>query len=78
MLSWVCVNSPSIDLFSYRTPGHGQKGHIRSVRTSVQIFFGTGYLVFSGIQHGVRGPFGVVHDRARFFENHIFPPKWGK
>ena len=46
MLSWVCVNSPSIDLFSYRTPGHGQKGHIRSVRTSVQTFSWTWLFTF--------------------------------
>ena len=32
-------------------------------------FLGIGSLVFSGTQHGVRGPCGVVHDRARFLEN---------
>ena len=41
-------------------------------------FLGTGYLVFSGTRHGVRVPCGVVHDRARFFENHVLPTKWGK
>ena len=41
-------------------------------------FLGIGYLVFSGLQHGVRGPCGVLHDRARFFENNIFAPKMAK
>ena len=35
-------------------------------------------LVFSGIQHGDRGPCGVVYDRAGFFENNIFAPKMEK
>ena len=34
-----------------------------------------GSLVFSGAQHGGRGPCGVVHDRARFFENNVLHPK---
>ena len=35
-------------------------------------------LVFSGTQHGVRGPCGVVYDKARFFENNVLPQIWGK
>ena len=35
-------------------------------------------LVFSGTQHGVRGPCGVAHDRVGFFENNVFTPKMGK
>ena len=30
-------------------------------------FLGIGPLVFSETHHGVRGPFGIVCDRARFF-----------
>ena len=63
----------SIDLFSYRTPGHGQKGHMNKVYPS---FCSDGF--FSGTQDGVRGPCGVVYDRARFFEKNVLPPKWGK
>ena len=41
-----------------------------------------GSLVFSELQHGMRGPYGVVHDRDRFFEKKkkkkIVPQKWGK
>ena len=32
------------------------------------------FIFFSRIQHGVRGPCGVVHDRAGFFGNNIFTP----
>ena len=35
-----------------------------------------GSFVFSGTQHSVRGPWGVVHDRAKVFENNILPLKW--
>ena len=41
-------------------------------------FLGIGSLVFSGTQQGVMGPCGVVYDRARFSENHVLLPKWGK
>ena len=34
-------------------------------------------LVFPGTQYCAKGPCGVVHDRAIFFE-HIFAPKIGK
>ena len=46
----------SIDLFSYSTPGHGQKGHMNKVCPSFrsEVFFGIGSLKFSGTQHGVR------------------------
>ena len=33
--------------------------------------------VASVTQHSVRGPCGVVHDRAKFFENNVLPLKWG-
>ena len=59
----------SIDLFS----------HMNGLSVLLfRSFLGTGSLVFSGTQHGVRGPCGVVYDRVRFFENHVLPPKWGK
>ena len=67
----------SIDLFFYRTPGHGQKGHMNKVLLLIH-FLGLGSLVFSGTQHGVKGPCGAVYDRGRFFENHVLPPKWVK
>ena len=62
----------SIDLFSYRTPGHGQKGHMNKVCPSFcsEVFMELALQFFSGTQHGVRGPCGVVYDR--------FTPKMGK
>ena len=74
------------------TPGHGQKGPTNlglsvhpSFHPSVfpafrpsKSFLGIDSLVFPEIQHGVRGPFGVLHDRARFFEKKVLPQKWGK
>ena len=33
---------------------------------------------FSGAEHGVRGPCGVIYDRAGFFENNSFARKIGK
>ena len=41
-------------------------------------FLGIGSLAFSGTELGVRGPCGVVHDRAKFFENYTFAPKMGE
>ena len=58
---------PSIDLFSYRTPGQGQKGHmIRSVCPSVRNLSWNWLFSFSGTQHDVRGPCSVVHDSQIF------------
>ena len=70
----------SIDLFSYRTPGHGQKGQMNKVYPSFcsDVFMELALYFFSGTQDGVRGPCGVVYDRARFFEKNVLPPKWGK
>ena len=66
--------SHSIELFFYRTPGHGQKGHMNKVLL-FRHFIGIGSLVFSRTQHGVRGPCGAVYDKGRFFESHFLPPK---
>ena len=33
---------------------------------------------FLGTQDCLRGPYGVVYDRARFFEKNVLPPKWEK
>ena len=65
----------SIDLFSYRTPGHGQKGHMNKVCPSFcsEVFMELALQFFSGTQHGVRGPCGVVYDRKK-----CFIPKMGK
>ena len=41
-------------------------------------FLGNESSVFSGTQHGVWGPCGVVHDRAKFFKNNVLSSKWGK
>ena len=41
-------------------------------------FLGIGSLFFSEIQHGVRGPCGIVFGSARFFEKIIFPQKMDK
>ena len=58
-----------IDLFSYSTSGHGQKGHMNRVCPSFcsEFFFGIVSLKFSGTQHGVR-----VHVVV------VLPPKWGE
>ena len=58
---------PSIDLFSYWTPGSGQNGSINKVCLScAAVFFGISSLVSSRIQDVVRGPCGVAHGRAKF------------
>ena len=52
---------------------------VRSVHPSVQKFSWNWLFSFLGeTQHGVRGPYGVVYDRARFFQKNVLPPKWGK
>ena len=65
----------SIDLFSYRTPGHGQKGHMNKVCPSFcsEVFMELALQFFSGTQHGVRGPCGVAYDKKK-----CFTPKIGK
>ena len=64
---------PSIDLFSYRTPGQGQKGHmIRSVCPSVRNLSWNWLFSFSGTQHDVRGPCGVVHGSQNVQESFFF------
>ena len=70
----------SINLFSYETLGHGQKGHMYKVCLSFcsEGFMGLALQFFSGTQHGVTDPGGVVYDRARFFEKKCFTPKMGK
>ena len=69
----------SIDLFSYRTPGHGQKGHMNKVCPSFcsEVFMELALQFFSGTQHGVRGHV-VLCMTARFFEKKCFTPKMGK
>ena len=64
----------SIDLFSYRTPGHGQKGHMNKVCPSFcsEVFMELALQFFSGTQHGVRGPYGGVFDKKMVY------PKMGK
>ena len=67
----------SIDLFSYWTPSHGQEGPwIRSVLLS-RSFVGIGSLFFSGTQHGLRGPFGVMTE-LDFFKKLFLLPKMEK
>ena len=70
----------SIDLFSYRTPGHGQKGHMNKVCPSFcsEVFMELALSFFLRTQYGVRGPCDVMYDRARFFEKNCFTPKMGK
>ena len=41
-------------------------------------FLGISSLVFSETEHGVRGPYLVVRDRAGFFKKNLFAPKMGK
>ena len=69
----------SIDLFSYRTPGHDQKGHMNKVCPSVHKFLWNSlFSFFSRTQDGVRGPCDVVYGRIRCFGKNALPPKWGK
>ena len=58
----------SIDLFSYWTPDHGQKGHMDKVCLSFcsEVFMELGSLVFLGTQDGGKGPCGVVYDNQIF------------
>ena len=71
------------------TPGRGRKGPMNSGLSVLlsfcpsvlpsRSFLGIGSLVFLETQHGLRGPCGVVHDRAWIFgKNFFWPPKWGK
>ena len=64
----------SMDLFSYKTPGHGQKCHMNNVCPSYcsDVFMELDLQFFSGTQHGVRGPCGVVYDRARQAKPRVF------
>ena len=78
MLNFILViySKASIDLFSYRNPGHGQKSNTYELGLSVLLFgsfLRIGSLIFPGTQHGVRSPCRVVQDRARFFENNVSP-----
>ena len=36
-------------------------------------FLGIGSIVFSVTQHGVRGPYGVLHNRQVFRKKYFFP-----
>ena len=69
----------SIDLFSYRLLAMTRRVILISLSVLLfRSFLGIGSLVFSGTPHGVRGPCGVVYDKAKFFEKNVLPPKWGK
>ena len=59
----------SIDFFSYRTPDRGQKGHMNKLYPSFysEVFMELALQVFSGTEHGVRGPCGVVFGRKKMF-----------
>ena len=59
--------------YLYWTPGLGQKGP--SVLPSVRKFLRIGSLVFTETQHGVRGPYRVMCDRAGLFGKN---PHWAK
>ena len=67
----------------YWTPGFDRKGPMNkglSIYPFVLLsgsFLWIGLLVFPGTQYVVRGPYDVVHDRARFFEKNIFAPEIG-
>ena len=58
-----------IDLFSYRAPGHGQKGHMNKGCPSFysEVFMELALQFFSETQHGSRNPCGVVYDRKKCF-----------
>ena len=70
----------SVDLFSNRTPRHGQKGHMNKAcpsfcsETFMELAF---YFYFLGTQHGVRGHV-VLCMTIRFFEKNVLSQKWGK
>ena len=69
----------SIDLFSYRTPDHGHKGHMNKFCRSFcsEVFLELALQFFLEL-HMVLAAHVVLCMAARFFENHVLPLKWGK
>ena len=58
----------SNDLFSYRIPGHDQKGQMNKVCLSFcsEVFMELALYFFLGTQDGLRGSCGVVYDSQMF------------
>ena len=69
----------SIDLFSYRIPGHDQKGHMNKVcqSFSLEVFLELALKFFLELNI-VLGAHVVLCMTASFFENNVLPQKWGK
>ena len=69
----------SIGLLSYRTPGHGQNGHINKVCPSLcsEVSLELTLQFFLEL-HVVLGTHVMLCITARFFENRVLPPKWRK
>ena len=66
----------SIDLFSYRTPGHGQKGQMNEACPSFcsDVFLKLALQYFLQLYMEL-GAQVMLCMTARFFENHVFCPK---
>ena len=69
----------SIDLFSYRINGHGQKGHIKKVcqSFSLEVFLELALKFFLELNM-LLGAHVVLCMTAGLFENDVLPQKWGK
>ena len=69
----------SIDLFSYRTPGHHKQGHMNKVCPSCcsDVFLELAFYFFLQINMMLEA-YVVLCITDRFFGNHILPPKCGK
>ena len=69
----------SVDLFSYRIPGHDQKGHMNKVcqSFSLEVFLELALKFFLELNI-VLGAHVVLCMTASFFENNVLPQKWGK
>ena len=69
----------TIDLLSYRTPIHGQKGHMNIVCASFIWKFSWNWLFSFFLElNMVLGAHVVLCMTARFFGDNVLPPKWGK
>ena len=78
MLSWV-VLMPLKWLNLFRTPGHSQKGHIRSVRTSAQKFsWNWLFSFFFWSSTFSLGPMWCCTWQSEIFWKSYFAPKMGK
>ena len=70
----------SIDLFSYRTPGHGQKGQMNKICPSFysEVLLELAFQLFLELDMVLGAHVVLCMTEADCFDNHVLPPKWGK